>query len=162
MRALIPLLALLASPAMAQPAEPSCANIRAALPSELAGWSQQTPVSAGVKAGEGATLEVGHAALVSLHPAKHLAFKTDGAADANGGTLALAVTKAGTYRVALGEAASIDLIADGKAVTIAARAAGPRCTGVKRLVDFTLKPGNYTVQLSGSAADSVALLVVRV
>jgi hypothetical protein len=30
------------------------------------------------------------------------------------------------------------------------------------MVDFTLKPGRYTIQLSGSQADSMPLLVAKV
>ena len=162
--AILPL--FVAAPALAQdPAtDPSCANVRVALPSELAGWSDQTPVSAGVKPGEGATVSVGQAALVSLHPAKHLALapvaKT--AADGNGGTLTLAVTAPGTYRVALGAKAWIDLVQSGKALASTSHGHGPKCTGVRKLVDFKLAPGNYAIQLSGSDAESVALLVAKV
>lgn len=162
--ALIVPLVLLASPAPAQTAgDPACAGVRVALPPDLSAWSDQTPVSAGVKPGEGATLELGTAALVSLHPAKHLEFAVSSKlpADSNGGTLALAIVKAGTYRVALGGGASVDLVADGKPVVARTHAIGPKCSGVARIVDFTLAPGNYTIQLSGSAADTLALLVVR-
>ena len=163
MRALFPFLILTAAPALAQaPADPSCANVRVALPAELANWSEQTPVSAGTKAGEGATLEVGHAALVSLHPAKHLDFAKGAASQANGGTLALAVAKPGTYRVALGDAVWVDLVSDGKPIASKAHTHGPRCSGVRKIVDFALVPGNYTIQLTRSRVDTVALLVVRV
>jgi hypothetical protein len=165
MRAVPPLLlALLATPALAQTAgDPACATARPALPAELASWSQQTPVSAGVKPGDGATVEIGKAALVSLHPAKHLEFTlpAKAAADANGGTLALAVVKAGTYRVALGTGAWIDLVHEGKPVASKAHGHSAKCSGIAKIVDFALVPGNYTVQLSGSAADTVALLVAR-
>jgi hypothetical protein len=164
MRALLSVGILVAAPVMAQaPAEPSCANIRVALPSEFSGWSAQTPVSAGTKAGEGAALEMGRAALVSLHSAKHLDFAAPKAtADANGGTLAIAVAKPGTYRVALGGSAWVDLVQDGKPVASKAHGHGPRCSGIRKIVDFALEPGNYTIQLSGSADDTVALMVVRV
>lgn len=161
--ALLPL--LLAAPAAAQdPAtDPSCATVRVALPPELAGWSQQLPVSAGVKPGDGATLAVGQAALVSLHPAKHLALAPVAKpAEGNGGTLALAIATAGTYRVALGGKAWVDLVQQGKALASTSHGHGPKCSGVRKLVDFTLAAGNYTVQLSGSASESVALLVAKV
>lgn len=165
MRAVLPIvLALLPISALAQAsADPSCATARPALPPELASWSRQTPVSAGLKPGDGATVEIGKAALVSLHPAKHLEFTPPAkvAADANGGTLALAVLKPGTYRVALGGAAWIDLIHEGKPVASKAHGHAARCAGIAKIVDFALAPGNYTVQLSGSAADTVALLVAR-
>lgn len=165
MRFVLSLLALTVAPALAQaqPTDPTCAGVRAGLPPELATWADQSAVSAGVKPGDGATLEVGKAALVSLHPAKHLGFdgRAKTPAGANGGTLALAITKPGTYRVALGDAAWIDLVLDGKLAASKAHTHGPKCTGVRKIVDFVLTPGNYTVQLSGSAADTVALLVAR-
>ncbi len=157
---------LIAAPALAQnpAADPSCANVRAALPSELSGWSEKTSVSAGVKPGDGATVLVGQAALVSLHPAKHLdlAPAPRTATDGNGGTLALAVTAAGTYRVALGGRAWVDLVQGGKAAASAANGHGPKCTGIVKMVDFKLTPGNYAIQLSGSADDSIALLVAKI
>lgn len=165
MRALLSLgIVIAAAPATAQTApQPSCANVRVALPSELAGWSAQVPVSAGTKAGEGAALEIGRAALVSLHSAKHLDFAAPKAtAEANGGTLAIAVAKPGMYRVALGSGAWVDLVQDGKPVASKAHAHGPRCSGIRKTVDFALEPGNYTIQLSGSAEDTVAMMVVRV
>lgn len=165
MRAVPPLLfALLATPSLAQaPVSDATCAARPALPPELASWSDQTPVSAGVKPGDGATVELGKAALVSLHPAKHLEFTlpAKSSPDANGGTLALAILKAGTYRVALGNGAWIDLVHDGKAVASKAHMHGAKCSGIAKIVDFALAPGNYTVQLSGSTADNVALLVTR-
>ena len=166
MRVALASLILLAAPALAQdPAtDPSCTNVRVALPPELSGWSAQMPVSAGVKPGDGATVSVGQAALVSLHPAKHLALAPAprGATEGSGGTLTLAVTATGTYRVALGGGAWIDLVQQGKALASIAHNHGPKCTGVRKLIDFKLTPGNYTIQLSGSAEDSVALLVAKV
>jgi hypothetical protein len=159
----LPLL-LLGAPALAQdPAtDPSCATVRVALPAELAGWSQQTPVSAGVKPGEGATVIVGQAALVSLHPARHLALAPAGkSTEGNGGTLSLAINAAGTYRLALGRKAWVDVVQAGKATPSTAHAHGPKCSGIGKIVDFRLAPGNYTIQLSGSAAESVALMVVK-
>lgn len=159
---LLPL--LLAAPAVAQdPAtDPACTNVRVALPPELAGWSQQVPVSAGVKPGEGATLTVGQAALVALHPAKHLALAPSSkAADGNGGTLSLPITTAGTYRVALGGNAWVDLVQQGKAHPSIAHGHGPKCTGVGKIVDFKLAPGNYAIQLSGSEAANLTLLVAK-
>ena len=161
--ALLPL--LLAAPAVAQdPAtDPSCANVRVALPPELAGWSQQVAVSAGVKPGEGAKVAVGQAAIVSLHPAKHLALAPAAkAVPGNGGTVSLTIATPGTYRIALGGKAWVDLVQHGKALTSTAHSHGPKCTGVRKIVDFKLAAGSYAIQLSGSDSASVALLVAKV
>lgn len=143
--------------------DPACANVRVAFPSELAGWSKQMPVAAGVEAGGGASLTVGQAVLVSLHPAKHLKLNPAPKVLApNGGTLTLAITEPGTYRVSLGGKAWIDLVRGGTLLSSTAHGHGPKCTGVRKMVDFALTPGNYTVQLSGSDAESIALLVAKV
>ena len=163
MRPLLILLPLaLAPPAAAQdPAtDPACANVRVALPAELAGWSDQMPVTAGVKPGDGATILLGQSARVALHPAKHLTFAQNGRVG-SGGTLAMMVTAPGTYRIALGGRAWVDLLQDGKAVTSGAHSHGPKCSGVRKLIDFRLQPGTYTIQLSGSDTDNVTLLVAK-
>lgn len=169
MRSILPLLvAFTAIPAMAQDraAEIPCANVRAALPAELAGWGEQVPVSAGVKPGDGATVLVGRAANVSLHPAKHLSLapppEKAAATDSNGGTLAVSIATAGTYRLALGGAAWVDVVQDGRSVASSAHAHGPKCTGVRKMVDFKLSPGTYAIQLSGSATTSLPLMLVKV
>ncbi len=142
---------------------PDCSIVRAALPIELAAWSQQMPVAAGTEAGGGAAIVPGRAVLASLHPARHLTLRPQPKqAVANGGTLTLAIAEVGTYRVALGGKAWIDVVRGGAAVASVAHGHGPACTGVTKMVDFILAPGTYTVQLSGSEADSLALLVAKV
>lgn len=143
--------------------DPACANVRVALPADLVGWAEQAPVAAGTEPGGGATIRPGQAVRASLHPARHLklspAPKTVGP---NGGTLTLVIAAPGTYRLALGEPTWIDLIRDGKLVQSSAHSNGPKCTGIRKMIDFVLPAGNYTVQLSGSQAESVTLLAVKV
>ena len=152
-----------AAGAQQPPQRPDCSTVRAALPVELAAWSQQVPVAAGTEAGGGATIVPGRAVLASLHPARHLTLRPEPKqAIANGGTLTLTIAEAGTYRVAMGGKAWIDVVRGDAAVTSVAHGHGPACTGVTKMVDFILSPGTYTVQLSGSEAGSLALLVAKV
>ncbi|MDF2493199.1 homogentisate 1,2-dioxygenase [Sphingomonas sp.] len=164
-RASVAGLLLAASPAIAQDAaqDPACSNVRVAIPAELAAWSKQTPVAAGIKAGGGASVMPGQSLLVSLHPTG-LVTLAPAAKDTNGhaGTLTLTVQDSGTYRVALGGRAWVDLVQEGGALPSTAHSHGPKCTGIRKMVDFTLKPGRYTIQLSGSQADSMPLLVAKV
>lgn len=163
--ALAATLLLFAAPAAAQdPAhDPSCANVRVAFPPALSGWSQQTPVAAGITAGGGANIAPGQAVLVSLHPAKLLRLAPNPQAmTANGGTLTLNVAASGSYRLAIGGNAWVDLVRDGKALAPTAQARGPRCTGIGKTVDFALAPGRYTIQLTGSEAQDIALLVAEI
>ncbi len=164
-RASVAGLLLAASPAVAQgaPDDPSCANVRVAIPAELAAWSKQTPVAAGIKAGGGASVTPGQALLVALHPANLVTLapvpKDNGG---HAGTLTLTVQEAGNYRVALGGRAWVDLVDTGRALSSSAHGHGPKCTGIRKMVDYTLKPGRYTIQLSGSQADNMPLLVAKV
>ena len=154
-------LLLLQAPA----ADPACANARVAMPAELAAWGSTVPVTAGTQAGDGATLALGQAATVALHRAGTLkldpAPAKPAAADSFGGTLRLSVAQAGSYRVALGSGAWVDILRGGKAIAAAAHAHGPRCTGIAKIVDFRLDPGTYVIQLSGVKANSLTALVVK-
>ena len=138
---------------------------RVSPPAGFEGWSRPTPISAGTRPGDGATVGTGKAIVVSLHPARHLSLspQPEKTADpaSNGGTLALAILTPGTYRVALGGAAWVDLVHDGKAVAAASHGHGPKCSGIRKIVDFRLAPGNYAIQVSGSAAESLALMIAK-
>ena len=144
-------------------ASPACATVRVAMPAELSAWSQQKPVAAGTEPGGGATIQAGQAVRVSLQPAEHLklapAPKTVGP---NGGTLTLVITAPGTYRLALGERAWVDLVRAGRVIPSSAHDNGPKCSEVRKIVDFVLTPGQYVVQLSGSEAESLVFLAAKV
>lgn len=160
------LTALLLMLAIQDPAtDPACMNVRAAIPAGLSGWSQQTPVTAGTKNGDGATMTLGQAANIALHRGSTLSLlpapAKAPASDSFGGTLALSVTQSGTYRVALGGSAWIDILRDGKPITSTAHDHGPKCTGIAKIVDFKLDPGTYVIQLSGAKLNTIAALVVK-
>lgn len=141
----------------------SCSNVRPLLPAEFAAWAEQAPVVAGTEAGGGATIQPGAAVRVSLHPASHLKLNpAPRMVGPHGGTLTLAVTAPGTYRLALGGPYSVDLIRNGRATRSSAPSPGPRCSSIRKTMDFVLSPGHYTVQLSGSEAENVVLLAVKV
>ncbi|ABE63535.1 hypothetical protein Nham_2757 [Nitrobacter hamburgensis X14] len=60
------------------------------------------------------------------------------------------VREAGTYRVALDSAAWIDLVRGRQAVISIAHGHGPACTGIRKIVDFPLAPGLYTLQIAAN------------
>lgn len=81
-------------------------------------------------------------------------------ADADrGGLVRLHIGLTGTYRVALGGKAWIDLVQAGKAMPSVAHAHGAPCSGIAKQVDFTLAPGDYTIQLTEAPADAIDLRV---
>ncbi|VVT08597.1 conserved hypothetical protein [Sphingomonas sp. EC-HK361] len=160
------LTALLLMLAVQDPAtDAACTNVRPAIPAALSGWSQQTPVTAGTKSGDGATLSIGQATNVSLHRGSTLTLSPApakaAAADSYGGTLTLSVAQAGTYRVALGGGAWIDLLLGGKAIASVAHDHGPKCSGIAKIVDFKLDAGTYVIQLSGAKSNAIAAMVVK-
>lgn len=154
------------TPAAAQMehAAPACAA-PAALPAELASW--RTPVSlAAARDRKGlakATLAPGQAATLTLAPTPTVQYplrpEKPGGTVSFGGLAAFTVKEAGTWRVALGAGAWVDVVKDGKAATSVAHGHGPDCTGVRKMVDYQLTPGTYTLQL---AANGESTLTVRV
>jgi len=91
-----------------------------------------------------------------LRPAK------PGGSVSYGGLFGFTVTEAGTYRVALGSGAWIDVVKDGVAIESSAHGHGPDCSEVRKMVDFPLEPGSYTLQVAANGQPSLPLLVTRV
>lgn len=136
-----------------------CPATPAPLPGELAGWTPMTDVAAGATP---AAITIGHGVRATLLPAAGvtLPVPNDRAkAGSNAGVYGFDVTAAGRYRVTLGAAAWIDVIAAGKPVTSAAHAHGPACSPIRKMVDFDLVPGHYLLQLSGSDFAVVPLMI---
>lgn len=148
------LLLPLAAPAAAQPAgECSAAASAWASPVRLGAARDM----AGLDAAE---LQVGRAANLELHPGDALRLPVPaGREGGNGGLAAITIHTEGTYRVALGSAAWIDLVADGKPVPSTAHGHGAECSGIRKFVEFELKRGRYTVVLSGNAERRTMLLL---
>lgn len=78
-----------------------------------------------------------------------------------GGLLGFHIPLTGTYRVALGGKAWIDVVQQGRPLPSAAHAHGEPCSGVVKQVDFTLVPGDYVLQLSDAATPHVSVLLSR-
>lgn len=148
-------------PAPSRP-DPQACPVAPVIPRELAGWRTMAPVAAGatpavIRVGQGAraTLLPTPAVTYPLAPAK------PGAAGTSGGVFAFEVAEGGTYRVALGAGAWIDVVHDGKALESTAHGHGPDCSPVRKMVDFRLAPGRYLLQIAGSPALVLALMVAR-
>ena len=70
-----------------------------------------------------------------------------------------ALPKPGTYRITLSEGAWIDVIQDGAALKATAHSGATGCDGVRKSVKFELAPGPMIIELSGTTAHAVALVV---
>ena len=139
-----------------------------ALPLELATWASPAPIIAGTDPAKlaGATLTVGQAVDAALaHTSDiHYPFRPEqpGGSVSYGGIFAFTVAQAGTYRVAEGSGAWIDVVKDGKAIESTAHGHGPDCSTVRKMVDFPLEPGTYTLQIAANGQAQLPLIVTRV
>jgi hypothetical protein len=173
MRALAPALALAALLGAGQlhaqqaPRAPACPETDAALPAEFAGWNTTQTVGAATDPGAlmDAGLTVGSSAAATLHPMDDVKFavpphKASGAAS-QGGLFSLTINRAGTYAVAVGSSAWIDLVLGGAAVASTAHGHGPACSSIDKVVDFQLKPGRYLVQVSNNDDANLRIMVAK-
>lgn len=153
--------------AYAQGAVQDCAATPATLPSELSGWTSRKPITVAAEASTlgAATLAIGQAADATLQSTKVVRYITrperPGGSVSYGGIARLDIDQAGIYRVALSTAAWIDMLRGKSAVTSTAHGHGPDCSGIRKMVDFALEPGRYTLQVAANGAPALALMVVR-
>lgn len=159
-------LAAIGAPAFAQEMAPApCPATPAPLPAELSGWARPVAVTAAGQASAFATakLPIGARADVTLMPTPQVTYAVrpehPGGTVSSGGMLSFTVAKAGTYRVALGSGAWIDVVSGDKAVMSTAHARGPACTGVRKMVDFQLAPGDYVLEVAGNGEAALSLMV---
>ncbi|MDZ4762402.1 MAG: homogentisate 1,2-dioxygenase [Alphaproteobacteria bacterium] len=134
---------------------------------DLAGWTARKDFgpagnSAVARRGE---LEIGeavNASLLAAHGVVYLAKPgREGAPESKGGLFALSVTEPGIYGVALGAAAWIDVLRDGEPVQSTAHGHGPECSTIRKIVEFSLRPGDYVVQISGSPDANLPIMVIH-
>jgi hypothetical protein len=132
---------------------------------ELAPWSNAAPLAAAGEARPQPALAIGQTADVTLLPTPQVHYplrpEKPGGSVSFGGLIGVVVKDAATYRVALSSGAWIDLVRDGKAVTSIAHGHGPACTSVRKMVDFPLTPGRYTLQLGANGEAQMKVLIAR-
>ena len=140
---------------MAMP-QPACTT-SAALPPAFASFAHPVPAAqgAGVFLGQAATLDLGPGTHFIVPPSYKPASETFG------GTVGFDVTDPGTYQVAIGAGIWVDVVKGTAAVKASGHEHGPACTAVRKIVAFTLAPGHYTLQFSGSTTPSVTFQVAK-
>ncbi|WP_267395196.1 homogentisate 1,2-dioxygenase [Sphingomonas sp. GC_Shp_1] len=163
------LLATGTAPAVAQGMaehQPACPARPVAPPAALRGWTAMTPIQAGERVGLAPVLTIGRSVRATLRDeagVKLAAPSTrSGEAPGTAGLFQFAVARAGRYRIALGEGVWIDVVSAGKPLASVAHSHGPDCSGIRKMVDFDLKPGRYVLQVTGSKTASLPLMVARV
>lgn len=126
------------------------------IPAEWAGWSTGAPLSGDLRAGgrnEMALAPVGSVKLAAA-PVK------PPVTGLYAGTAAFDVAKAGRVRIALDQGAWIDVVKDGAIVKSVAHGHGPKCSGIRKIVDFDLMPGRYTVQIVNAPKDRIGVMAL--
>ena len=129
-----------------------CAAMDANLPTPLAAWA--TP---GAGSPDDLTKPVGlwpvDAARMPTLPASAKPGKVT--------MIPFAVSKPGIYGIAVDQAAWIDVTpAGGAPLATASHGHGPKCSTIRKIVRFDLKPGNYVVYLSGLDSSPVKVMLV--
>ena len=138
-------------------------------PAGMEAWSSPTPLAAAASETDlaKAVLKPGQAITARFAPVADVSYrvppeKADGPAT-YGGLYRLTVAEAGTYRVASSAAPWMDVFAPGS--TTPTKTAhfghGPACTGLGKMVEFALQPGDYLLQFSESLKPDPEIMVVR-
>ena len=149
--------------ALAEEPTPRCAAT-VAPKDELAPWVNPAPFPVEISGAQPAEryLRAGQAVTLRLHPADHLSLPVEPKKPGgSGGLVALSIVETGTYRMALSSAAWIDVIQEGRVLESVSHGHGPDCSGIRKIVDFALSPGRYTIQLTGNAESTTRLLVAK-
>lgn len=138
------------------PPPPACIAVTRP-PAGLEAWSTISAITKG-------PIAIGKGTSLRLQPADKVVFTLAPARAPKpgsfGGVYQFTVATAGTYRVALAGAAWIDVVRDGKSLESVAHTEGPACSGIRKIVDFTLSPGRYVLQLSGAREVPMRVLIV--
>ena len=159
--------ALVAAPLTAQEMAPAVCAAFVTPTGALAPWANPAPLAAANNEGRTgrARLAIGQAARLTLLQTSQVRYplrpEKPGGSVGFGGLVRIDVREAGTYRVALGSAGWIDLVHGRQAVTSSAHGHGPDCTGIRKMVDFPLTAGRYTLQIAANGAPQTTVLVAR-
>ncbi|MFZ5375763.1 MAG: hypothetical protein ACOZBX_09505 [Campylobacterota bacterium] len=139
----------------------------APLPPELKSWKSLAYVGAAKNGAElaSAALELDRASLIGLHPTPKIHYvvrpMNEGGTVSYGGLFQIILKERGLYRVTLANASWIDLVKDGKSAQSVAHAQGSEKSGIRKMVDYNLDEGTYTLQLSAGADTKSAVLVTK-
>jgi hypothetical protein len=158
---------MLASPAYAQQPAAACAAMDAKLPAEFAGWNEKAALASAAGAADIARSQAvpGKGYEADLLDTPKISYPVQpekpGGSVSHGGLFEFTVPAAGSYAVALGTAAWIDVIEKGKAVTPTSFGQGPECTSIRKMVVFPLQAGKHVLQISANAEPKLKLMVAK-
>lgn len=136
----------------AAPAAGECAATDTRLAANLSGWA--APATA-LGVNQAVTLDVGDVAKLSGVPA--------GAKPGGAVMIGFRVETAGSYGVALDQRGWIDVVpgvAGGEALKSSVHGHGPKCSTIRKIVRFDLKPGVYRLYVTGLEKPSARVMLV--
>lgn len=139
----------------------------AVLPSELSAWKALSYVGSAKNPQElpNATLTLNTASLVGLLPTPKIQYvarpTNEGGSVSYGGMFQITLKESGLYRVVLANASWIEMVKDAKGSQSVAHSHGPDYSGIRKMVDYALEAGTYTLQLSAGADTTSAILVTK-
>ncbi len=149
---------LAAAPALAQ--EPTgCGSFKWPLDQERALLAKPSPIASG-----GTLAQTSAAVNVTLAPFAKAQLPSPPSRapkypDSYAGFLNAPAPQAGTYRITLAQGAWIDVIQDGQTLKSAGFTGAKGCDGLAKSVKFDLAASPYIIELSGTSAHVVALVV---
>ncbi len=139
--------------------------MNASLPAELADWNGKAAVTTGADAAAAAPIRLGKGYEARLGRKADVAFMVEpgkpGGSVSYSGVFAFDAPGPGAYAVALGSAAWIDVVEDGKALEPVSFGHGPQCTTIRKIVVYRLKAGRHVLQIAGNGAETTKLLVAK-
>lgn len=149
-------------------AQNTCEAGKTVLPAELQGWTSPTTGTALANTTDlnAVVLTPGKAFRAALHHTGDVTYalrpNEPGGKVSWGGMVAFDAPAAGTYRVMLGVRAWLDVVHDGKALDSVHHQHGPACSGIGKMVDFSLPAGRSVIQLSGSGKPEAEIMVISI
>ena len=161
---------LMAAPAFAQKTDheaPACTAMDMRLPVGLGDWNGKAAISTAPSPEHAvhAPLTLGKGYEASLAKKAEVTFSVPpekpGGSVSFSGLFAFTVETEGDYTVALGMAAWIDVLEDGKALEPSTFGHGPTCTTIRKMVVFAMKPGVHVLQVAGNGADTLRVMVAK-
>jgi len=161
---------ILALPLAAQEmpmAAPVCPQNAEPIPPELSSWSHKTPLTAARDEASlgSAVLAPGAAVELTLAETPAVSYivrpSHPGGSVSHGGMLGVAIATPGTYRVAIGSGAWVDLVKGKILLESTGHGHGPNCSGIRKMVDFALQPGSYVLQIAGNGEAHIPVLIAK-
>lgn len=143
---------------------PPCPAGTGELPAEFAGWAAGLDRVAPAADARGAVIPPGTPVTLRLQAGDVARLAVPpGRATRPGryaGLVSFTAARAGRYRVAMGTRGWIDLVRDGRALASTGHGHGPACSGIAKIVDFTLTPGEYRIQIADNPEAETRVMVV--